>query len=124
MMNLLMIFGAVGDNCNLDVGGLFGLPRWYEYLNGSVDPHGKCAPTISGLSDVWLIVAAIIEILLRVAALAAVAGVIYGGILYTTSQGSPDKTGQAKNALINALLGLAIAVSAAAAVSFVAGSIT
>lgn len=96
-----------------------GFPTWYEYLD---HPGGQ--PQIHGLGDIWLIVAAIIEILLRVAAIVAVIFIIYGGFSYTTSQGDPEGTGRAKSTLVNALIGLAVAVMAAAIVSFIAKSIT
>jgi hypothetical protein len=116
---------AVSGACK---GGSFlGFPTWYAYLPSVnvTDSTGvtSCVPQITRLTDVWLIVAAIIEILLRVAALAAVAYVIWGGFEYITSQGEPDKTAKARSQIINALVGLAIAVSASVIVSFVARSI-
>ena len=95
-----------------------GFPTWYQYLQ---HPNGR--PQIQGLTDIWLIVAAVIEILLRVAAIVAVIFIIYGGFSYTTSQGDPEGTGRAKGTLVNALVGLAVAVMAAAIVSFIAKSI-
>jgi len=103
-------------------GGFLGFPPWYEYLP-SINSNGLCSPQIQKLTDVWLIVAAIIEILLRVAALVAVGFVIYGGFSYMTSQGDPSQTAKAKGTIINALVGLVIAVMAAAVISFIAGSI-
>ncbi|HTB48580.1 MAG TPA: hypothetical protein VK712_00695 [Verrucomicrobiae bacterium] len=105
-------------------GSFLGFPTWYEYLPSATDSNGLCSPSITSLSDIWLVVAAIIEILLRVAAIIAFVFVIYGGIIYTTSQGEPDKTGQAKNTIVNALVGLAIAVMAAAIVAFIAKSVS
>lgn len=102
-------------------GGFLVFPAWYKYLHHTAWPD--CAVQIQGLSDVWLIVAAIIEIALRVAAIVAVVFVIYGGFSYTTSQGDPDATAKAKSTLVNALIGLALAVMAAAIVSFIARSI-
>ncbi|MGC1176498.1 MAG: hypothetical protein WA843_00345 [Candidatus Saccharimonadales bacterium] len=103
-------------------GGFLGFHTWYEYLPGTTS-NGLCSPQLTSLNDVWLVVAAIIEIMLRVAAIVAVIFVIYGGFSYITSQGEPEKTGQAKSMLTNALVGLAIAVMAAAIVSFIAKSI-
>jgi hypothetical protein len=80
-----------------------------------------CTPAITQLTDVWLIVAAVIEILLRLAALAAVALVLYGGVQYITSQGDPGKTKQARGTIVSAVIGLLISVSAATIVTFVAG---
>jgi hypothetical protein len=105
-------------------GGFLGFPTWYKYLPGHTDPNTHlCSPQIQGLNDIWLVVAAIIEILLQVAALLAVVMVIYGSINFIMSRGEPDKTANARNTIINALLGLAIAVIAAATVNFIAGSI-
>jgi hypothetical protein len=101
-----------------------GFPTWYKYLEGSYDDSSKlCAPHLSGLSDIWLIVAAVIEILLRVAVLVAVVGIIYGGFSYITSQGEPDKTSKARMTIINAAGGMVIAILATVIVSFIAGSI-
>lgn len=105
-------------------GGFLGFPTWYHYLQGVTDPaNGLCSPQISGLSDIWLIVAAVIEILLRASALIAVIFVIIGGINYITSQGEPERTSHARGAIINALVGLVISVLAAVIIGFIAGSI-
>lgn len=113
-----------GQPCTPGGGGFLGFPPWYAYLNGTIDSHGACLPAFQGIGDVWLVVAAVIEILLRIAAIVAVIMIIYGGFSYTTSQGDPEGTKKARNTLTNALIGLAVAVSAAAIVSFIAKSIT
>jgi hypothetical protein len=113
---------AVATSC--PHGGFLGFPTWFEYLPGSIDPTTKiCSPQLSSLSDVWLIGAAILEILLRVATIAAVGIIIYGGVMYVTSQGEPEKTGKAKAAITNALAGLVVSVMAGAIVAFIAGRI-
>lgn len=93
-------------------------PTWYEYLSCT-----NSQPQLTNINDVWLIVAAVIEILLRVAALVAVGIIIYAGIQYSTSQGNPETTGKALNTLISAAAGLAICILAAVIVTFIAGSI-
>ncbi len=103
-----------------------GLPTWYKYLQGDkyTDPVTgltSCHPKLAGISDIWKVVAAVIEILLRVATLIAIGFVVYGGVLYTVSQAQPDKTKLALRTIINALIGLAITIVAAAVVSFIAG---
>ena len=74
-------------------------------------------------NDFWLIGLGIVDILLRVAGLVAVAFVVYGGFMYMTSQGEPDKTSKAKNTLLNSLIGLTIAIMATVIVSFVGSSL-
>lgn len=120
--NTLFRLFAAGVDCKQG-SGFFGFPTWYKYLPVQPDAHGVCAAQISGLNDVWLILAAVIEILTRIAAMVAVGFVIYGGVLYTTSEGDPNKTTQARHTLINALVGLVITVLAATVVNFVAEQI-
>jgi hypothetical protein len=73
----------------------------------------------NGQSGILLIGLAVLDDLLRVATLVAVGYVIYGGFLYMTSQGSPDGTKRAQGTIINALVGLVIAILAASIVSFI-----
>lgn len=118
---LLTQLASLGAPCK---GGSFlNFPTWYEYLPGQYDSKGVCSPALGSLGDVWLIVAAIIEILLRIAALVAVAFIIFGAVSYMTSSGDPEKTSRARGALTDALVGLAIAVLASAVVGFVAGHV-
>lgn len=102
-------------------GDFLGLPKWWAYLPTTTDPNThQCIPQLTSISDVWLIVAAVIELLLRVAGIFAVLMVIYGGITYMTSQGSPEDTAKGRNTIIYSLVGLIISVSAALIVSFIA----
>jgi hypothetical protein len=123
---------TLGGTCPLTNTSFLGFPTWYAYLHGlyalapgmsptDTYPSLICAPTIAGLSDIWLIAAAIVEILLRVAGLVAVAMVIYGGVQYIISQGEPEQAKKAQGTIINALIGLVIAVVAATIVTFIAG---
>jgi len=118
MINIFTIFG-----CTVKKSSILGFPTWYEYLQGVTDKSGVCSPAITGINDIWLVVLALIDIALRVAAIIAVGFIIYAGFGYTTSQGDPSKTAQAKDTIINALIGLAIAVSATLIVSFIARSL-
>lgn len=129
MISLFSLIAAgVGDPCKFPSGSNFlDFPTWYSYLNGTYapGPGGSlvCSnPQLTSLGDIWLIIVAIIGILLRLAALVAVFGVLYGGVLYVTSQGEPEKNAKARSALVYALSGLILAVIASAVVSFIAGS--
>jgi hypothetical protein len=105
-------------------GGTFlGFAKWYKYLPGQADSNGLCTPQITGLNDIWLVGAAILEVMLQVAALLAVVMVIYGSASFIMSRGEPDKTTQARHTLINALVGLGLTVIAATVVNFIAGSV-
>lgn len=123
MLNLLTKFATA---CNGS--GFLGFPTWYKYLEQTneqiTEGFGSgttCSVRVSGIDDIWLIGAAVIEILLRIAVFASIGFIIYGGVKYITSQGEPDKLGQALGTVINALIGLVISVSAATIISFVAG---
>ncbi len=107
-------------------GSFLGFPTWYKFLSGEkyTDPEShtiSCSVKLNGLKDIWKIVAAVIEILLRVATLIAIGFVVYGGILYTISQANPEKTKQALRTIINALVGLVIAIISTVLVSYIAG---
>ena len=105
----------------------FGLVPWYEYLK----LNNKCDITSFNIlpdgssvhSDIPLVLLAIVDDLLRIAGLVAVGFVIYGGIEYILSQGNPDGTAKAQTTLLNALIGLAIAMTAVVAVGFLGGKL-
>lgn len=105
----------------------FGLVPWYQYLtldgNCNVTSFNNYNGILGGHSPFLLIGLAILDDLLRIAALAAVGFVITGGIKYVTSQGSPDATSNAQQTVINALIGLVIAVMAASIVAFLGSKI-
>jgi hypothetical protein len=116
------------DPCNKS---FLGLPTWYKYLEVGEYEGDPCA--IKGPNDgkggldfeqaLPLIVLAVIEILLRIAGMVAVGFVIFGGFKYITAQAEPDKLAQAQSTIINALIGLAIAVMAVTVVNFLGGAI-
>lgn len=111
------LFSHFAANCATS--GFLKFPYWYKYIAKGAE----CTPQIGSLNDIWLIAAAVVEILLRIAGIAAVAYLIYGGVNYILSQGEPDKTKQARTTITNALGGLIIAIFATAIVTFIARSI-
>lgn len=100
-------------------GSFLGMPKWYKYLNGQVS-GSDCVPKITALNDIWLIGLAILEMLLRVAAIATIIWVVYAGIRFITSRGNPEKINSARLAVQDALIGLVITIVAVAMVSFFA----
>lgn len=105
---------------------LLGLVPWYQYLPIGTDTTGTCSvkfPTTStgilGAHSPFLLIGlAIIDDLIRVAALVAVGYVMWGGMQYILSQGSSDRTKKAQGSIVNALVGLALAIIAASLVSY------
>jgi hypothetical protein len=108
------------------------LKPWYQYMTLAPDKTtGVCQVTnfdnpdqvLGAQSPFLLIGLAVVDDLIRIAALVAVGYVIYGGIQYVTSQGSPDATSKAQQTIINALIGVVLAILAAAIVAFIGGKL-
>ena len=99
-----------------------GLETWFHYLPSSAF-DGNCNivnfTTLGSGSDILLIGLAVLDDLIRIAALVAVGYVIYGGIQYVISQGSPDATSKAQQTIINALIGVVVSILAASIVGFI-----
>lgn len=111
----------------------FNFPTWYKYLvyankmeiNAAT---GRCEVVTYGpdrfmVQDIGLVALAFVDIAFRIAALAAVAYVIYGGIQFVTAQGETDKTKKARQTIINALIGLVIALISTGLVAFIGSRI-
>lgn len=124
-------------SCNPGAGGLAAtvFTPWYKYLPGE-DVNGKCraqAATIGGNGadkddvnigkTVSLVLIAVIELLTHVAGLVAVGFMIWGSILYVTSQGEPTGLNNAKSTLVNAVIGFVIVILAIGVVQFVGNAV-
>lgn len=135
-MILTPLINTFAVSCNANA-TFFGLVPWYHFLTlastNVLDGAGHtvyttCAITnfnttgakvLGAQSPFLLITLAILDDLVRVAGLVAVGFIIFGGIQYTTSQGSPDATKKAQQTIINALIGVVIAVLASGIVEFI-----
>ena|ERR1700741_1220551 len=95
------------------------LPTWYKYIPGKLDNTGRCGLDFAFPDDIGAILLAVIEILLRVGTLVAIGYIIYGGFLFLTSQGEPDRAKSAQQAITNAIIGLVVTLVAAGVVSFI-----
>lgn len=105
---------------------VWGIPTWYKYLPSGYNTSTKQCELLYGkefsFSDATYLLGvglAIGEILLRIVAIVAVAYIIYGGFQYLVSQGEPDRTKSAKETIVNALVGLVIAILATTIVNFI-----
>lgn len=85
--------------------------------NNSAVCQGRQGSTVNNPINVTI--ANVIQILIMVIAFAAVITIIVSGFRYITSSGNPETTNSAKNAILFALIGLAIALLAQALVTFV-----
>lgn len=137
--------GAATGACNK---GFFGLVPWYKYIRGefkyteskmtqlnrgSGNCEIKCFNILSSpvandcgkkSSDIPYVLLAIVDNVLRIAGLVAVAFVLIGSVKYIASQGNPEDTANAQSTIINALIGLAVAIVAVSLISFIGSRIS
>ncbi|QQS18968.1 hypothetical protein IPL68_02830 [Candidatus Saccharibacteria bacterium] len=125
--------GSLATRCSKP---FLGLKPWFAYLPDDAFADGsgggktcdvtnfKLLGDDSTKSHLLPVVLALVDTLVRVAGLVAVGFVITGGILLTTSQGEPDKTKKARETIINALIGLVVAIVAAVVVSYIGGRLS
>src|SRR3989338_3711692 len=104
MLQALTQFAADCPNKGISI-----LPPWHKYIDGEV-VDGTCELNFSIPDDIIGILLAVVEILLRLGGIVAVGFVIYGGFLFMLSRGEPDKNAQARTTIINALIGLVVAL--------------
>jgi hypothetical protein len=95
---------------------------WWKYLSSHQDALGACVPNVDFFnhpSNLWLIGLAILDMLLRLAGFLAVLSIMVAGLELVRTEGSTEKATNARQRLLNSLLGLALAASATALVTFV-----
>lgn len=137
MINLLFIFAASNAEQCAQHSSFFGLKPWYFYLPddrfypvdyevGGKFTELRCMvkdlnilPGANNQSDIPLILLAVADDLLRIAGLVAVAFVIVGAVKLIISQGNPEDTANAQSTIINALIGLAVAIVSVAFVALI-----
>lgn len=104
---------------------MFTFPTWYR---GLVDDSCEIIPPDredeSSLSNfIWKIVLNIIDMIMQLVGYASVAFLIIGGFRYMTSTGDSTKMTAAKSTIMNAIIGLVIALASVAIVNTIAGII-
>lgn len=108
------------------------LPAWYRGL--AVSDGNSCriiSPTEAGgggqagiSSFVWTIVLNIIDAMLQIIGYVAVGFMIYGGFLFLTSAGSPDGAAKARKTILNAAIGLIIAIASVGIVNLIVSGLS
>ena len=69
---------------------------------------------------VWTIILNLIDIMMQLVGYIAVGFIIYGGFLFLTSGGAPDNAAKARRTILNAVIGLVLAIVSVAIVNFAA----
>lgn len=118
VMSLATLFSplalADSDKCSKS---FFGLPTWYKYLELDSD----CNVVTKGVENVPAkVILGLIDIALFLAGLLAVVMIIWGGYLFIFGNGDPGQITNARKTILNAVIGLAIAILASQIVRFVA----
>jgi len=103
-------------------GGFFGLPPWWKYID-SKKINQNCTIDVEVPNDILPIGLAVVDMLLRVAALVAIASVIIAGVAYITAAGDVQKTASARKRIYNSLIGLAVVAIASGVVAFIGNSL-
>lgn len=111
-------FAATAEGCTKTKAGFLAFPTWYKYLNPTFK-DGECNLDFTFPDDISKVLLASVEILLRISALVAVGFIIYGSFVYIISRGEPEKTKKARGTIVNALIGVVIAMIATGIVNFV-----
>lgn len=110
--------GANPEACKGSSSNFFGFPTWYKYLSPAITDNG-CELSFDASKDIPKVLLAIFEIIMRILGVVAIVMVVWGGFQYITSQGEPEATKNARNTIVNALIGLGIALSATVIVNLI-----
>lgn len=95
------------------------LPDLYANLRNT---DGSCEVVIDELNDLLRLVGNAVSILMIVAGFVAIAFIIVGGFTYITSSGDPSGIKKGRDIIINAVIGLILAMIAFGVVTFITGS--
>lgn len=93
------------------------IPDLYAGLRGR-NGAAACEVTVEKLNDILILVANAISILMLVAGAVAVGFIIAGGFMYIASSGEPANIKKAKETIVNAVVGLIIAMLSFGVVKF------
>ncbi len=95
----------------------FGIPYWYKYLELDKDCNIKTTDQENVPAKIIL---GVIDIALFLAGLLAVIMIIWGGFQFIFANGEPGSIANARKTILNAVIGLIIAILASQIVRFVA----
>lgn len=96
------------------------LPDLYRNLRGT-NGAGQCEVVINSIYDVRTLIANGVEIALSVAVFVAIGFIIFGGFRYVTSSGDASGIKKAKDTIVNAVIGLILAMLAFGIVRYISG---
>lgn len=98
-------------------------PAMAQETASTMESFAETAGFTTG-ADISTIIARLIRTFLGFLGVVAVSFMLYGGFLWMTSGGNPERVTRARNVLINAMVGLVITLSAFAITQFVINALT
>lgn len=127
----LIVVGAFGTNIVISEtsaaacpdGKIMTLKPWYDGLLDGCAVRSPGDDADAQANFIWKIVLNVIEDLLQVVGYATTGYIMYGGFLIMTSNGSSDKVAHGRKTIMNAAIGLVVALSSVAVVSFISSNI-
>ena len=101
-------------------------PSWYRDL-ATTDGDTcriKSPDEVGGLATfIWRIVLNILDMLLQLVGYIAVGFILYGGFMYLTSGGSADNATKARKTILNAVIGLLLAITSVAIINLISSGL-
>lgn len=102
---------------------LLAYPAWHNGLQ--CETVGSTTQVKLGeLNDIWIVVLNIVQWIIITAGYVALGMIIWSGFQYMIAQGEPSKIEAAKSSLMNAIIGLVIALSAVIIIQTIQRAIT
>jgi Type IV secretion system pilin len=121
-MSFLLMFSvmsvpamAAADSCG-PKGPFSGFPTWHKYI--TKDPSDCTIRKLDTPGDLYKIAVALLELLLTVAGVVAFGAIIWMGFKFTLARGNSSEMAKARQGIIDAAVGFAIASLAAILVSW------
>jgi hypothetical protein len=112
-------FFKLAAACGTKTGGL---PSIWDGIQCKPDASGNLTPTITHVSDVLVIIANVIRIVMALSGAIAIIVIVVASIYYITSLGAPERIKRARDIIQYAAIGLLLITMAYAIMTYVAGA--
>ena len=118
MAILAPAYASAAGHCDKQASAFDLIPRWYKYLDNKLDSRCNFTEDFK-IGDIWKIGLAVVEMLLRLAGIVAFGYTVFGGFKFVLSRGNPQEAAKARQTIIDAIIGMAIAMIATILVAFI-----
>ena len=100
------------------------IPAWYDGLTKGSNCELKSPKEVGGIEAyIWKIALNVLNIILQLVAYISIGFIMYGGFMYLTSGGEPNRNTAGRKIITNAVVGLVLSFFSVAIVSLIAGNI-